>query len=83
DDEFIFITNLVNGVDQYKFPSLERLRSYTYPIVHNRIMQIATFGTNIVVGGDDGFARLFDSRTGRLIECLNHSSGACKGSNLS
>lgn len=69
----LFVSNLISGVDQYKFPSLVHVRSYNYPIIHNQIMQVAVLGTQVVIGGDDGFARLFDTTTGRLLDRLNHS----------
>ena len=71
------MTNLLNGVDQYRFPSLERVQTFSYDITANLPMQVATAfsGAWIVCGGDNGFGRVFDRRTGQLITCLHHGSG--------
>ncbi|KZT12285.1 uncharacterized protein LAESUDRAFT_623922, partial [Laetiporus sulphureus 93-53] len=72
DGQTLFVSNLVSGVDQYKFPSLERVRSYSYPIIRNQIMQVSTLGTQLVIGGDDGFTCLYDTTTGQLLQMLEH-----------
>lgn len=54
---------------------MERVRSYTYPISRNYVMQVSVAGFQVVVGGDDGFARFYDTKTGRLIQMLKHSDG--------
>ncbi|KZT01496.1 WD40 repeat-like protein [Laetiporus sulphureus 93-53] len=76
DEQNLFILNLISGVDQYKVPSLERIRSYSYPIARNQLMQVCVLGTQLVIGGDDGFARLYDIGTGRLVQMLEHSGDA-------
>ncbi|KZT01432.1 WD40 repeat-like protein [Laetiporus sulphureus 93-53] len=75
DERTLVISNLETGVDEYRFPSLERVRSYTYPILRNHIMQVGMIGTQIIVGGDDGFARMYESTTGCLIGTLDHYNG--------
>lgn len=54
---------------------MERTRSYSYPILRNYIMQVSLFDNEVVMGGDDGFARVFDIKTGRLTQMLDHSDG--------
>jgi hypothetical protein len=74
DSKYIFVTNLVNGVDQYTFPTLERVQTFHHNIVHNYPLQVATLqqAAFIVVGGDNGFARVFEHRNGQLFAQLKH-----------
>ncbi len=74
DGHYIFITNLTDGIDQYRFPSLEKVQSFPHAIEINHPLQISTviLGAWIVCGGDTGFARIFDRRTGQLIQRLEH-----------
>jgi hypothetical protein len=74
DSKYIFITNLVNGVDQYTFPTLERVNTFCHNIVHNYPLQVATLQqvAFIVVRDDNGFARVFERRNGQLFAQLKH-----------
>ena len=74
DSKYIFVTNLVDGVDQYTFPTLERVQTFHHNIVHNYPLQVATLqqAAFIVVGGDNGFARIFERRNGQLFAQLKH-----------
>lgn len=73
--ECVFVTNLNDGVDQYKLPSLERLQTYTHAITGNYSLQIACShkGNFVVCGGDSGFGRVFDQRTGEVKRLDHHS----------
>ncbi|KZT07843.1 uncharacterized protein LAESUDRAFT_650306 [Laetiporus sulphureus 93-53] len=75
NEQSLFISNLLSGIDQYRLPSMERTRSYSYPILCNYMMQVSLFDNEVVMGGDDGFARVFDIRTRRLTQMLDHSHG--------
>ncbi len=79
----MFVSNLVNGVDQYRFPSLEKIQSFPHAIDTNYPLQVSTVarGSLVVCGGDNGFARVFDRRTGQLIQRLEHEK--CKRSVMS
>jgi len=74
----LFISNLVNGVDQYIVPTMECVKTFPYTITQNYIMQVAVVKETgwIVLGGDNGFARIHDSRTGNFLQRLDH--GDCK-----
>jgi hypothetical protein len=76
-DQIIVVSNLHNGIDQYALPTLERLQSYPHPVLRNVPLQVATTreGGWIVSGGDDGYVRVFDCRTGQLMERLEHEKG--------
>jgi hypothetical protein len=75
DSKYIFVSNLVNGVDQYTFPSLERVQTFSHHIENNYPLQVATLqqATFVVIGGDSGFARVFERRNGQLFSQLKHS----------
>ncbi|KAI0948070.1 hypothetical protein AcW1_009672 [Taiwanofungus camphoratus] len=74
DQNTVFISNLCDGMDQYRFPSMERIRSFPYAIQRNYPMQVAVDATRMVCGGDDGFARVFDQENGQFLESLMHGS---------
>ncbi|KLO04086.1 WD40 repeat-like protein, partial [Schizopora paradoxa] len=75
DGSYIYIANLTNIVDQYKFPTLERVQSFPHAIEIKRPVQVSTtaLGAWVVAGGDAGFACIFDRRTGQLVQRLDHS----------
>ena len=58
DGRFLLISNLINGMDNYKFPSLKKIQTFIHPIEVNCILQMRTLlsGNLIVAGGDSGFA---------------------------
>ncbi|OBZ70602.1 hypothetical protein A0H81_09014, partial [Grifola frondosa] len=75
DETSLIVSNLLDGLDHYSFPSLERVQTFPYPISQNYPMQVVTTGSRsrwIVSGGDDGFARVYDRRNGHLIASLTH-----------
>ena len=77
DGYSVFITNLSDGIDHYRLPDFQKVQSFPHAIKLNLTLQIAVAngGSIIVCGGDDGFARAFDRRTGRLLQCLDHGNG--------
>jgi hypothetical protein len=74
DSKYLFVTNLVDGIDQYSFPTLEHVQKFSHPIIRNVPLQVAIVqnATFIVSGGDDGMVRLFERRNGQLLTCLQH-----------
>ncbi|KLO04090.1 WD40 repeat-like protein [Schizopora paradoxa] len=78
DGAFLFITNLLDGVDQYRFPSMEKVQSFTHPISMNLPLQVATAarGQWVVSGGDSGFVRVYSRRTGQILQVLDHCDKA-------
>lgn len=71
------VSNLVNGIDQYILPTMERVRTFSHTIHRNVPLHVATAQENswVLSGGDDGFARVFDLRTGELLEKVAHGLG--------
>ncbi|KLO04551.1 WD40 repeat-like protein [Schizopora paradoxa] len=71
---FLFITNLLDGIDQYRFPSLEKVQSFTHPISMNLPLQVTTAarGQWVLCGGDSGFVRVYSRRTGQIVQVLDH-----------
>ncbi|EIW74268.1 WD40 repeat-like protein [Coniophora puteana RWD-64-598 SS2] len=72
---FLFVSNLTNGVDKYALPTMERVDSFPHPIIRNAILQVAfaPAANLLVVGGDDGFLRVFDHRTGKIMHHVEHA----------
>jgi hypothetical protein len=70
----LLVSNLVNGVDEYKFPSLEKVQTFSHPVEANYILQTRTLPLwNLVVaGGDNGFARVFNRISGQLVSEIHH-----------
>lgn len=54
---------------------MERIRSYPYQIVQNYPMQVVMHGLSVVVGGDDGAVRIFDTTNYHHVEKLCHGVG--------
>ncbi|KAH7906571.1 WD40-repeat-containing domain protein [Hygrophoropsis aurantiaca] len=74
DGDHLFVSNLVNGIDTYKIPTMERVHSIPHTILTNRPLQLSVTakGAWLVSGGDDGNARIYDGVSGRFIEHLHH-----------
>ncbi|KLO04083.1 hypothetical protein SCHPADRAFT_762338 [Schizopora paradoxa] len=78
DGASIFISNLADGVDQYRLPEMEKVKTFPHAIKSNFPLQVtvARGGSWLISGGDNGYARLFDCHSGRLLESLIHGTGA-------
>lgn len=76
DGNFLLVSNLKDGVDRYAVPTLQRIQSYSHVILRNVPLQIsvARQAGLIFVGGDDGFARIFDYSTGAYRGQLEHGN---------
>ena len=75
DTQQIFVSNLIDGVDQYDYPSLIRQKTFKHAIVRNYILQVVVAGEGawLIAGGDSGFGRLFDRCNGELMTQLDYS----------
>lgn len=73
----LVVSNLSNGLDHYHFPSLQRIKGITFTIQKNKILEVAIIPEHgwFLSGGDDGYARIYDSRTGQLLRKLQHEDG--------
>jgi len=76
DNHLLIVTNLVNGINIYSLPPGQPLRSFTHRIHLNvpLLVSSALQGSLIVVGGDNGSARVYDSCIG-LLTVLPHGPG--------
>ena len=77
DERSVFVSNLSDGVDQYAVPTFNRVKSFFHPVTKNPPLQVAAAFQNswLLVGGEDGVARIFDRETGSLIQALEHEQG--------
>ncbi len=62
DGKLLLVSNLKDGIDEFQFPSLEKVQMFTHPIETNCILQTRSLplGNLIVTGGDNGFAQVFN-----------------------
>jgi hypothetical protein len=76
-DQSLFISNLVNGADQYALPSMEHVKTFLYNIFQNYPLHIAIAKDCgwLVLGGDDGFTHVFDLWKGTFVQRLDHRDG--------
>ena len=74
DGKLLLVSNLKDGVDKYLFPNMEKVQTFTHPIDTNCILQTRALPSwnLIVVGGDDGFARVFNRISGQLVSEIHH-----------
>ncbi|KAG1844686.1 WD40-repeat-containing domain protein, partial [Suillus subluteus] len=76
DGNYLLVSNLKDGVDKYAIPTLQRVQSYSCVILDNIPLQISVARQSglIIVGGDDGFARIFDYISGVYKGQLAHGN---------
>ena len=78
NENFMAVTNLDDGVDLYSVPTMQLIKTYLHGNVNNAIFKVSFVDNNwLVSGGQDGFARLYDWRSGQFLQRLDHSSGMC------
>ena len=77
DGQQLLITNLRDGVNRYSLPTMHRAQSYNHTILVNVPLQVSVARESgwVIVGGDNGSARVFDYQTGAFREKLDHGSG--------
>ncbi|KAI9571089.1 WD40-repeat-containing domain protein [Boletus coccyginus] len=76
DGQHLLISNLRDSVDKYTLPTLYHSQSYHHAILVNVPQQLAVTRESglLIVGGDDGFAQIFDYQTGAFRDKLDHGS---------
>jgi hypothetical protein len=74
DGKLLLISNLKDGIDEYQFPSMEKVQTFTHPINTNCILQTRSLPSRnlIIAGGDNGFARVFNRISGQLVSKIHH-----------
>ncbi|KAG2095102.1 WD40-repeat-containing domain protein, partial [Suillus discolor] len=76
DGNYLLVSGLKDGVDKYTIPALTCVQSFNHVILRNVPLQISS--GLLFVGGDDGFARIFDYTTGAYRGQLDHGNrGNC------
>ncbi|KAF9222177.1 hypothetical protein BS17DRAFT_681037, partial [Gyrodon lividus] len=76
DGQHLFVSNLRDGVNKYVLPQMHCTQSYRHTILVNVPLQISVAWEAgwVVVGGDNGFAQIFDYKMGAFQEKLDHGS---------
>ncbi|KAG2073506.1 hypothetical protein BDR04DRAFT_950903, partial [Suillus decipiens] len=76
EGNFLLVSNLKDGVDKYTIPTFQHVQSYSHVILCNIPLQISVAWQAglIFVGGDDGFAHVFDYNTGIYRGQLAHGN---------
>jgi WD40 repeat protein len=70
------VTNLHDGVDLYRVPSMQLIRTYSHGNENNFMFKVSIIDKRwLVSGGQDGLARLYDLKSGQLLQKLQHGSG--------
>ena len=76
DGDAFFVSNLLNGIDLYSAKSFQQIRHFEHAVKVNVPLQITLARQAqdwIVMGGDDGLARIYDRAMGELLCRLEHS----------
>jgi len=67
--------NLHDGVDLYSVPSMQLIKTYSHGNANVSIFKVSFVGKGwLVSGGLDGFARMYDVRSGQILQRLEHDS---------
>ena len=75
-ENFLVITNLHDGIDLYSVPNMQLIKMYSHSNVNNTIFKVSFVDSDwLVLGWQDGFARLYDVHSGQFLQKLEHSSG--------
>lgn len=73
---YLAITNLHDGIDLYSVPSMQLIKTYPHGNANTTILKVSFVDRSwLVSGGQDGYARLYDVKSGQLIQKLEHGSG--------
>lgn len=75
EGEHLFVSNLRDGIDEYRFPGMHKVQTFAQPIENkNRVIHVRKLPSLnlIVTGGDDGFARVFHRANGQLVSKICH-----------
>src|SRR5882724_7704838 len=75
NENYLAVTNLHDGVDLYSLPSMQLIRTYSHGNANTAIFKVSFVNKGwLVSGGQDGFARMYDVRSGQLLQKLKHDS---------
>jgi len=76
NDNYLVVMNLHDGVDLYSVPSMQLIKTYSHGNANIAIFKVSFVDKGwLVSGGQDGFARMYDVRSGQLLQKLEHDSG--------
>lgn len=76
----LFVTSPAGGMDTYPFPpTSEPVRQLSLPSLMNYpvTLAVAAGGRFVVIGAEDGSARLYDPQTATVVGMLPHGSSEC------
>ena len=75
NENYLAVTNLHDGVDLYSLPSMQLIRTYSHSNANTAIIKVSFVNKGwLASGGQDGFARMYDVRSGQLLQKLEHDS---------
>lgn len=67
DERVLVVSNLTNGIDQYRFPSLDYIDTIEHSVSNPcRIAQVAIDGMKVLVGCEACSAHIYDLTTGMM-----------------
>jgi hypothetical protein len=69
------VTNLHDGVDLYRVPNMQLVKTYSYGSEINFIFKVSIIDKWLLCGGQDGFGRLYNLQSGEMLQKLEHNSG--------
>ena len=76
NEDYLAVMNLHDGVDLYSVPSMQLIKTYSHSNANISIFKVSFVDKAwLVSGGQDGFARMYDVRSGQLLQKLEHDSG--------
>ena len=77
DGHNLLVSNLCDGVDKYTVPTLHQSQSYPHNVLVNVPLQISVVQQTgmVLVGGDTGFAHIFNYHTSAFLNKLDHGTG--------
>ena len=76
NENYLAVMNLHDGVDLYSVPNMQLIKTYSHGNANTAIFKVSFVNKGrLVSGGRDGFARMYDVRSGQLVQKLEHDSG--------
>jgi len=76
NENYLAVTNLHDGVDLYSVPNMQLIKTYSHGNANTAIFKVSFVNKGwLVSGGQDGFAQMYDVRSGQLVQKLEHDSG--------
>lgn len=73
-ERILLVSNLLNGIDAYTLPPTRAIKVFQQHIRYNvpLLVTSAKDGELVVVGSDDGLVRIYDYRSGTVLQELHH-----------